>query len=113
MDPETGESLTNLNELEMVGGELYINILDFNVETFLIVRVQIDGESMSVVRTYDFCLLYELVCDELAEANIDQSCSTVREMNGIAYYSPESAFVLTGKEWPSVFMVTLDDNTAI
>lgn len=113
LDPETGERLNNLNEMEMVGSEIYVNILDFSVQTFLVARIEVAEESMTVVRIYDFCLLHELVCDALDQANIDHSCSSVREMNGIAYYNPENAFVLTGKEWPAVYMVTLDDNTAI
>lgn len=53
-DPQTGKELKNLNELELVGNYLYANIWDPYTKTNKVVKIKIDGESMSVVKTYDF-----------------------------------------------------------
>mmetsp|Transcript_8033 Transcript_8033/g.9162 ORF Transcript_8033/g.9162 Transcript_8033/m.9162 type:complete len:126 (+) Transcript_8033:241-618(+) len=74
-DPETGERLENLDELEMVNSNLYVNLYDESMQTFSIVKIDTgiseenpESETMTILRTYDFCLLHELLCEELSRS---------------------------------------------
>ena len=99
-DPEV--PLANLNELELVGDLLYVNILDFSVETFFIVEIQVTENSLTSTRMFDLCYLHELLCSEM------ENWEGAREFNGIAYHDPSGTFLLTGKEWPLIYSVDID-----
>mmetsp|Transcript_21981 Transcript_21981/g.24411 ORF Transcript_21981/g.24411 Transcript_21981/m.24411 type:complete len:152 (+) Transcript_21981:497-952(+) len=97
--------LGNLNELELVGDLLYVNILDFSVNTFYIAQIELNGSSLTATRIYDLCGLYEQMCTEIGE---EDGCQTPREFNGIAFHDPSSTFLITGKDWPIIFSVELN-----
>ena len=69
---ETGEEFQNIGELELVNNNMYANIYDESLSSFLIIKIYTDPESeaMTVQRTYDFCLLHELLCEELLRAEV-------------------------------------------
>jgi glutaminyl-peptide cyclotransferase len=86
-----GEPVSNLNELECVGGLVYANVW----QTDTIVRI--DSASGEVLTTIDATGL--LTADQAAEADV---------LNGIAFDSATGHFFLTGKFWPKVFEVLFD-----
>ena len=75
-----------LNELECVGGQVYANV--YQTDTI----VRIDPESGAVTGVID-------------GENIHPDGEGVGVMNGIAHDADAGTFLLTGKNWPSVFEV--------
>ena len=86
-----GSSVASLNELECVNGKVYANI--WQTDTI----VEIDPETGDVTAVIDASRL-------LADA--DSAGADV--LNGIAYNEATGAFLLTGKLWPSMFLVVFD-----
>lgn len=82
-----------LNELECVGNDIYANVLEHRQ------IVRIDGSSGAVTGWIDTgtLLLREGVGDTTGAG----------ALNGIAYVPERDRFLLTGKNWPSVFEVAL------
>lgn len=113
--PETSEGLQGINELELLNENLYANIYDESLETYqvVVISTEADSESMTVERIYDFCLLHDLLCEELNRAGVSTTCEGPGNMNGIAYHNPTNSFLLSGINWPVIFQVTLDDNLDI
>ncbi|MDQ3192242.1 MAG: glutaminyl-peptide cyclotransferase [Bacteroidota bacterium] len=85
----------NLNELEFINGYIYANV--WTTRTI----VKIDPESAQVVGILDLSALVE-------EAN--DSYQNSLEMNGIAYDSVSNSVFITGKLWPNIFEIKLEDN---
>lgn len=109
-DTETGEPIYNINELEMVGNYIFANIWLTNT----IIKIHVYEDRMEFVRSYDFTILREITCDRIAQMSGNNNCdSQIDVLNGIAYDSNHNEFILTGKEWPLVFRITISDNTFI
>ncbi len=83
-----GEPVERLNELELVDGRLYANVL--NDDRIM----RIDPQSGKVTAVIDASGL--LSPPEQAEASV---------LNGIAYRPDSQTFWLTGKRWPKMFEV--------
>jgi len=90
-----GEPVTELNELECVGHEVFANVWLTNR------IVRIDATSGRVLTTIDAAGL--LTEEEARHADV---------LNGIAYDPVSRHFFLTGKLWPKLFEVSLDLNPA-
>ncbi len=86
---ENGNSVTNLNELEYVKGQIYANIW----RTFYIVRI--DPISGKIVHYYDMSNLWPKV----------DSSVPIDVLNGIAYDPKTDRVFITGKFWPKIFEV--------
>lgn len=83
-----GRPLGDLNELECAEGWIYANVY----QTDAIVRIDpLSGEVRAVIHAAEL-----LSPEERAAADV---------LNGIAYRSDTSSFLLTGKYWPSIFEV--------
>ncbi|MGZ3141048.1 glutaminyl-peptide cyclotransferase [Lentzea chajnantorensis] len=80
-----GKPLAQLNELECVGGEVWANVW----KTDEIVRV--DPADGKVTKTYDLSSLKP-------QGDVDV-------LNGIAHVPGTDEFLVTGKNWPTVFRV--------
>ena len=85
-----GSPVTNLNELECVGSDVYANVWKRN-EIY-----RIDKQTGKVEAIIDASGLLNMM--EAARANV---------LNGIAYKPDSKTFLLTGKLWPHVFEVEL------
>jgi glutaminyl-peptide cyclotransferase len=85
---DAGVPVTNLNELECVGNDVYANIWQSNA------IVRIDGQSGAVLTLIQASGL--LTSAERAGADV---------LNGIAFDPATKHFFLTGKLWPKVFEV--------
>jgi len=86
-----GAPLERLNELECVNGEVYANVWLTNT------IVKIDSATGAVVAEIDAAgLLSEA---EAAGADV---------LNGIAYRPETATFLITGKNWPTLFEVTFE-----
>ncbi|TDE12338.1 glutaminyl-peptide cyclotransferase [Dyadobacter psychrotolerans] len=83
----------NINELEYVNGFLYANIF----ETTKIIKI--DLKTGKVVGFLNM--------DSMIPAGIDARKDV---LNGIAYHPAEQAFYLTGKNWPLMFKVKINDS---
>jgi glutamine cyclotransferase len=83
-----GAPLTQINELECVDGAVYANVWQTNM------IVRIDPSSGRVVAVIDASGL--LTADEARGADV---------LNGIAYDSSTGDFWITGKNWPTLFVV--------
>lgn len=107
-DPETFETLAQiqvvdengpvhrLNELEFVDGEIWANVWQTN-------RIaRIDPESGAVLGWIDASALTEQV----------QPTDSNAVLNGIAYDAEDGRVFLTGKLWPTLFEVTLNNDAA-
>lgn len=104
LDPETfeevrqvnvtanGEPVSRLNELEMIGGKIFANIL-FRDEI-----VEIDPESGKVTGRIDLEKLVTIVERE----------ASVNALNGIAYDDENDRLFVTGKLWPRVYELVLE-----
>ena len=82
-------TVDNLNELELVDGELYAN--RYLTEEIVV----IDPETGKLKRRID---MSGLLKKEDKHARIDV-------LNGIAYNPQNSHFLVTGKYWPKIFEV--------
>jgi glutaminyl-peptide cyclotransferase len=80
-----GKPLTQLNELECVGGKVWSNVW----KTDEIVRI--DPATGKVVNTYDLAAL--------------KPSGDVDVLNGIAHVPGTNEFLVTGKNWPTIFRV--------
>ncbi|MBE2182967.1 MAG: glutaminyl-peptide cyclotransferase [Anaerolineae bacterium] len=90
-----GSPVTNLNELECVDGSVYANIW------FQDYIVQIDPETGMAIGLIDARQLLP------AEARMQMDSGAV--LNGIAYIPERDTFLLTGKLWPTIFEVELEE----
>ena len=86
-----GSSVASLNELECVNGKVYANI--WQTETI----VEINPSTGDVTAVIDASGLL----DDANRAGADV-------LNGIAYDEASGAFLLTGKLWPSMFVVDFE-----
>tara|TARA_Y100000817_G_scaffold271877_1_gene230746 strand:- start:202 stop:522 length:321 start_codon:yes stop_codon:yes gene_type:complete len=86
-----GSSVASLNELECVNGKVYANI--WQTETI----VEINPSTGDVTAVIDASGLL----DDANRAGADV-------LNGIAYDEASGAFLLTGKLWPSMFVVVFE-----
>jgi glutaminyl-peptide cyclotransferase len=86
-----GRAIRNINELEWVNGALYANIW----QTTKIVRI--DPASGAVTAVIDLAALAK-------EVGADASDNV---LNGIAYDKKRDLFLVTGKNWPTLFAIKL------
>lgn len=86
--------VSNINELEYVNGYLYANI--WLTDTI----VKIDPQSGIIVATVD--------CSTLLSQS-KYPYNEVDVLNGIAYDADKDIFLLTGKNWSSIFKVKLSE----
>jgi glutaminyl-peptide cyclotransferase len=84
--------VTKLNELEYVNGFIYANIWETNW------IVKIDPATGKVVGRVDLSALAQNASLRNPEANV---------LNGIAYHHGTKLFLVTGKYWPSIYIVQL------
>jgi glutaminyl-peptide cyclotransferase len=84
-----GQPLEQLNELECVDGDVWANVW----HTDMLVRI--DPASGRVTATVD--------ASDLVPAEVRDDPEAV--LNGIAHDPAGGAFLLTGKEWPALFVV--------
>ncbi len=92
-----GVPVTNLNELEYVGGQVYANI-------WLTNRIaRIDPQTGRVTAWIDVSALTREV--QAATIQKGQTPDGNDVANGIAYNQDKGTFLLTGKRWPTVFEV--------
>ncbi len=89
--------LGSINELEYVDGSIYANIWT----TYKIVKI--NSESGKVEQVADFAGIKEKYFPELAQSN------QTDVLNGIAYDSVGKRFFITGKFWPKVFEVKMNN----
>ena len=102
--------INNINELELVGSYIYANIWLTND----VIRMRIEEDDITYDRSYDFTVLREITCDRVLQEYHREECDrAIDVLNGIAYDQSNSQFIMTGKEWPVVFRLTINDNTAI
>lgn len=84
----------NLNELEYIEGFVYANVWQTNK------IVKIDPATGSVVGRFDLSTL----------ANDARKASPkVDVLNGIAWHPDTRSFLVTGKHWPHVYILKIDD----
>jgi glutamine cyclotransferase len=86
-----GVSITRINELEWVKGEIFANVWLTNA------IIRIDPENGNVRGIIDFS---RLLPTELRQSGTDV-------LNGIAYDSDHDRLFITGKRWPALFEVRL------
>jgi len=91
-----GVEVEKLNELECVGDSVYANIWGSNL------IVAIDIASGDVLQTVDASSLSQGEPDDLNAV-----------LNGIAYVAESEAFLLTGKNWSSMHLVTFDSEEQV
>jgi glutamine cyclotransferase len=84
--------VTRLNELEYVDGFIYANVW----ETYNIVKI--DAATGKVVGKIDATSLVQNTMLRNPDAN---------ELNGIAYHPGTKLFLVTGKYWPSIYVLQL------
>jgi glutamine cyclotransferase len=87
-----GKALRNLNELEWVNGLIYANVWQ---QSFI---VMIDPNTGHVVGRLDLDNL--LTARQQADADV---------LNGIAYHAQTGLLFVTGKLWPSLFALELNN----
>lgn len=88
------EPVNQLNELEFVNGFIYANIWQTNT------IVKIDPTSSQVVGLLDLSALAE-------QARINNP--RVDVLNGIAWYEGTRSLLVTGKYWPNIYALKLDE----
>jgi len=87
------EAVTNLNELERIGSDIYANVWHSN-------RIaRIDGRSGEVLAWID--------CSAIASR---EQRETEAVLNGIAYDSGRRRFFVTGKNWAHLFEIRVEGN---
>jgi glutamine cyclotransferase len=90
-----------LNELEFVDGVIYANIY----QTDYIVKI--DPETGSVLGKLD---LSGILAKSGMPVNLQNYTSTTGYvLNGIAYDSAKNSFFVTGKMWPALFEIKLNN----
>lgn len=82
----------NLNEVEMINGELFANIWTEDK------IVRIDPATGNVIGYLDFSFLRKLIKNE----NVDV-------FNGIAYNPEKDVYYVTGKYWDYIFLIKLEE----
>jgi len=92
-DPRTGAPQTQINELEFVGGYLYANLW------YQDLIIKIDPQTGNIVERIDFKNLYPQPRSPTADC-----------LNGIAYNASGNTLVLTGKLWPAMYQVVLQEH---
>lgn len=85
--------VTRLNELEYVDGFIYANIWETNW------IVKINASTGEVVGRLDLSSLAQNAALRNPEANV---------LNGIAYHPTTKLFLVTGKNWPSIYIIQLN-----
>ena len=86
-----GDELPALNELECVDGTVWANVW----QTDLIVEIDpASGEVLSLV--------------DASELGVPRPEGTEAVLNGIAYNPDEEAFLLAGKDWPTIYLVNFE-----
>jgi glutaminyl-peptide cyclotransferase len=85
--------VTNLNELEYVNGYIYANIWQTNK------IVKIDVKTGEVVGQLDLTSLAQNAALRNPQGDV---------LNGIAYHHGTKLFVVTGKNWPSYYVLQLN-----
>jgi glutamine cyclotransferase len=85
--------LVKLNELEYVDGFIFANVWETNR------IVKIDPASGKVVGQIDVTSLTQNALNRNPNAN---------ELNGIAYHPGTKLFLVTGKYWPSIYVLQLN-----
>lgn len=91
---QDGRKAFNLNELEFIDGYVYANQWESNA------ILKIDTGSASIVKTYDFSYLAR----EAKRANPQADV-----LNGIAYNKEMNVVYLTGKLWPFLYVIRLNE----
>lgn len=94
--PVRGSSglVKNINELEFVGSVIVANVWQSNTVIF------IDKKSGYVLASVDLTALSQSARQENPKADV---------LNGIAYDPANNTFLVTGKLWPKVYRIKLDD----
>jgi len=95
---QKGKRIANLNELEMVGNEIWANVW----KSDQIVRIH--PETGQVLGWIDCS---QFVPKELRQQNRDPRTAD-RVLNGIAYDSEQKRIFLTGKEWPVLYEIRIE-----
>lgn len=93
---ENGQPVVQINELEMVQGNIYANL--WHGEDIVV----IDPKSGEVTARYHLSPLVAL-----AETDNGQAFTKEQVLNGIAYDAQTNRFYLTGKQWPYTYVVEL------
>jgi glutamine cyclotransferase len=86
--------LTALNELEYAGGFIYANV--WTTDRI----VKIDPATGSVTGLIDLTPL----CNKIRASHPE-----AKELNGIAWHPASNSFLITGKYWPSIHMLKLQN----
>jgi glutamine cyclotransferase len=105
-----GRNVTNLNELEWANGYLWANVWMSKI------IVKIDISTGKVVNEYDFTFIANHARAQ-AISNFNGFNLDLRNycLNGIAwlkddgYQGNEGSFYITGKKWPTVYLVKFND----
>jgi glutamine cyclotransferase len=84
--------LRNLNELEMINGELFANIWTEDK------IARIDPATGNVIGYLDFSFLRKFINNENADV-----------FNGIAYNPETDEYYVTGKYWDYIFIIKLEE----
>ncbi len=92
-----GRAIRNINELEWVNGALYANIW----QTSKIVRIEPASGVVSAV------IDLKALADEAGSDGLDNV------LNGIAYDKQRELFLVTGKNWPTLYAIKLQPRTAV
>lgn len=89
----TGNSVSGMNELEYVGGQIYANLFptDRMIRFDAVSGCQTGEIDLSTLPNNFDCSLYR------------PACTSDSVTNGIAYDPVKHLFYLTGKSWPSIF----------
>ena len=88
---QNGQPLSNLNELECVGGTIYANV-------WLTDRIVAIAPASGVVRA-------DIDASTLLTADERRALGPEAILNGIAHDASNNTFLLTGKLWPKLFRV--------
>lgn len=91
---ERGEEIPNLNELEMIRGKIFANVLLRNE------IIEIDPDKGEVTGRIDLDKLVRKVEHE----------ATVNVLNGIAYDVLNDRIFITGKLWPNIYEIKIREN---
>lgn len=89
-----GQSLWNLNELEFIRGEIWANVYQREI------IVRIDPETGKVNSVIDLRGLQ-------AKQRVPDLAQDV--LNGIAYDAQENKIYITGKHWPNLYEIRVDE----
>ncbi|HIC50218.1 MAG TPA: glutaminyl-peptide cyclotransferase [Candidatus Poseidoniales archaeon] len=86
-----GQEASLLNELECVGGMIYANVLG--------------SDSILAINSTSGAVEFTVDASQLAES---ESGGSNEVLNGIAYVSEQDAFLVTGKNWSSMHLVSFE-----